>query len=992
MKDLSKVAAFVLLASALLAIGGVLVMPSEAERDYGDTVTVATSPYFPPYDTVVGNDYAGIELDIVKAIAKELDVNIQMIPVDFDSILAGVASGNYMVGASGFTIKEERKQSVDFSDPYTPEVKQVLLVKKDSTITGVESLKNMVITSQSGTTGYYYAADCLNKDGNTIVPYETYAFSVQMVLSGKADALVVEDLVAKSFVKAHSKDLRIIEINDTPVELYGFIFKKGGSQLETDWNNALIKLMGDGTVDAIYEYYAKNDYLPETPSYYQQEEKTYGDTITVASSPDFPPYDTYVGSEYAGIELDIVKAIAKEMDVTIEFVTIDFDSILAGVSSGNFMVGASGFTINDERKKSVDFSDPYTPEVKQVLLVKADSDIYSVKDLKNKVITSQSGTTGCYYADDYLNKDGNTISPLQTYSFCVQNILLGKADALVVDDLVATSFYMAHKEDLRVVAIDDTPVELYGFIFKKGGSQLETDWNNALNKLMKDGTVDAIYAYYATHNYEPSTSSYYTDKSYGRVISVASSPDFPPYDTTVGDDYAGIELDIVRAIAKVMNVDINIIPVDFDSIIAGVSSGTYMVGASGFTINEERKLAIDFSTAYTPEVKQVLLVLKDSDINGLSDLKNKVITAQSGTTGYYYAADYLDKDGNTISPMQTYSFSVQMVLSGKADALVVDDLVATSFLKAHQEDLRVVEINDTPVELYGFIFKKGGSELENDWNAALELLLADGTIQKIYDYYGEHDYDPSTPSYFSEGGGGGDEPQSGGSWLDDLINSFIKSFITKERYKTILSGLVNTIIITVVALAIGLAIGALVATVRNLNDTQGKLRVINWICKLYVTVIRGTPVMVQLLIIYFIVFASSNINAVLIASLAFGLNSGAYVSEIIRAGINSVPKGQMEACRSLGMPYKMSMFTVIMPQAIKNILPALCNEGISLLKETSIAGYIGVVDLTFAAKLIVGQTYEPFMPYVTVALIYLAIVLVLQYFVGRLEKRLNKGY
>jgi len=180
--------------------------------------------------------------------------------------------------------------------------------------------------------------------------------------------------------------------------------------------------------------------------------------------------------------------------------------------------------------------------------------------------------------------------------------------------------------------------------------------------------------------------------------------------------------------------------------------------------------------------------------------------------------------------------------------------------------------------------------------------------------------------------------------------------------------------------------------IRSTHDQTGRFFVCDKICRLYITVIRGTPVMVQLLIIYYVVFASVNLNQILIAGAAFGLNSGAYVAEVFRSGINSVPKGQMEACRSLGMNNSQSMKKVIMPQALRNILPALGNEGISLLKETSVAGYIGVLDLTRAGDIIRGQTYDALLPLLVIALIYLAIVLVLSYLVKRMERRLNNAY
>lgn len=227
-----------------------------------------------------------------------------------------------------------------------------------------------------------------------------------------------------------------------------------------------------------------------------------------------------------------------------------------------------------------------------------------------------------------------------------------------------------------------------------------------------------------------------------------------------------------------------------------------------------------------------------------------------------------------------------------------------------------------------------------------------------------------------------------GSLRDDFYNDFVK----KDRYKYLVNGFINTVKITLLALVIGLVLGTLTATIRSVHDLQGKLPILNAVCKLYTTVIRGTPVLVQLLIIYYVIFATVNMNQILIASAAFGINSGAYVAEIVRAGINAVPKGQLEASSSLGLPFTMSMLVVILPQALRNILPALCNEGITLLKETSISGYIGLMDLTRGGDMIRGQTYDALLPLIVVAMIYLAVVLVLTALVSMLERRLNSAY
>ncbi len=238
------------------------------------------------------------------------------------------------------------------------------------------------------------------------------------------------------------------------------------------------------------------------------------------------------------------------------------------------------------------------------------------------------------------------------------------------------------------------------------------------------------------------------------------------------------------------------------------------------------------------------------------------------------------------------------------------------------------------------------------------------------------------------------------AWFENLRAEFDLNFIQGSRWKFLLTGLGNTLQITGMALVIGLIIGMIIAAVRSTYDkTEANARpsfsrrifgFFNGLCKVYLTVLRGTPVVVQLMIFAFVVFAAFR-NKLLVAGLAFGLNSGAYVAEIIRGGIMSIDNGQFEAGRSLGFNYLQTMWFVVLPQVVKNVLPSLMNEFIALLKETSVAGYVAVMDLTKAGDTIRGRTYSPFMPLIAVALIYLALVMFLTYIVGRVERRLRNS-
>lgn len=227
--------------------------------------------------------------------------------------------------------------------------------------------------------------------------------------------------------------------------------------------------------------------------------------------------------------------------------------------------------------------------------------------------------------------------------------------------------------------------------------------------------------------------------------------------------------------------------------------------------------------------------------------------------------------------------------------------------------------------------------------------------------------------------------------MSSFFQSFKQNFIDENRWLYLVTGLRTTLIITFFAVILGMVLGFLVAIIRSTHDKTGKLKFLNVICRIYLTIIRGTPTVVQLLIAYFVIFASVHINAIIVAIIAFGINSGAYVAEIVRSGIMSVDNGQIEAGRSLGLNYRQTMMSIVLPQAFKTVLPALANECIVLLKETSVAGYIAINDLTKGGDTIRSQTFSAFMPLISVAIIYLVMVMILTHLSNKLERRLRRN-
>ena len=226
---------------------------------------------------------------------------------------------------------------------------------------------------------------------------------------------------------------------------------------------------------------------------------------------------------------------------------------------------------------------------------------------------------------------------------------------------------------------------------------------------------------------------------------------------------------------------------------------------------------------------------------------------------------------------------------------------------------------------------------------------------------------------------------------NNFMDAFYLNFIQDDRWKYITDGLKTTLTVTFFAVIIGIALGFIVGVIRSTYEKTGKLKILNALCTVYLTVIRGTPVVVQLMIIYFVIFGNVKVDKTLVAVLAFGINSGAYVAEIFRSGTMSIDNGQFEAGRSLGFNYTQTMWYIIMPQAFKNVLPTLGNEFIVLLKETSVAGYIALQDLTKGGDIIRSRTYSAFMPLIAVAIIYLVMVMIFTYFVRLLERRLRSS-
>lgn len=457
------------------------------------------------------------------------------------------------------------------------------------------------------------------------------------------------------------------------------------------------------------------------------------------------------------------------------------------------------------------------------------------------------------------------------------------------------------------------------------------------------------------------------------TLRVGIDPALAPFGYMEDGAVAGIDAEVAEAVAVQLGCDIEISVLSREELIAGLESGEIDIALGGLTV-EDAPEGMFVTDSYASNT-QIIIVHEESGITTVADVLSGeyTVAVKSGS-----AADMLLASTLGEAALERYDNGADAaadVVDGDIDCLMID---ATPGKKYVARNSSIVQLDEKYIDLDLCIYV-ADETLYNEVNEALDAVRKDKTLRSIVN--------TNIPT---------DEP----NWFNSLKADFRLNFIEDGRWHFLTDGVLNTLQITFVALCIGILLGVVVAIVRTTHDKtiettrpgfgKAMLNAANAVCQVYLTVIRGTPAVVQLMIMYYIVFASSR-NGVMIAMISFGVNSGAYVAEIIRGGIMSIDNGQTEAGRSLGFSYARTMLYIVIPQAIKNVLPALANEFIVLLKETSVAGYVAVEELTKGGDIIRGTTYSAFMPLIAVALIYLAMVMIFTKLVAILERRLRNS-
>ncbi|HDE3501906.1 TPA: ABC transporter permease subunit [Staphylococcus aureus] len=443
-------------------------------------------------------------------------------------------------------------------------------------------------------------------------------------------------------------------------------------------------------------------------------------------------------------------------------------------------------------------------------------------------------------------------------------------------------------------------------------------------------------------------------------LRVGLSADYAPmeFEHTVNGktEYAGVDIDLAKKIAKDNNLKLKIVNMSFDSLLGALKTGKIDIIISGMTSTPERKKQVDFSDSYMM-TKNIMLVKKDkvNEYKDIKDFNNKKVGAQKGTEQEKIAQTEIENA--SITSLSRLPDVILALKSGKVEGAVVEKPVAEAYLKQNPKlGISNVKFNEEEKDTV-IAVPKDSPKLLSQINKTIKEVKDKGLIDKYM-------------------------TNAANAMNDD------SGFISKYG-SFFLKGIKITILISLIGVALGSILGAFVALMK-----LSKIKIISWIDSIYIEILRGTPMLVQVFIVFFGITAALglDISALVCGTIALVINSSAYIAEIIRAGINAVDKGQMEAARSLGLNYRQTMKSVIMPQAIKNILPALGNEFVTLIKESSIVSTIGVGEIMFNAQVVQGISFDPFTPLLVAAALYFVLTFVLTRIMNMIEGRLNASY
>ena len=698
----------------------------------------------------------------------------------------------------------------------------------------------------------------------------------------------------------------------------------------------------------------------------------HAETIKVVFDTAYAPFEFKDSDQtYKGIDVEILDKVAEINGWNLDKSFPGFDAAVNAVQAGQADAIMAGMTKTTEREKVFTMSDTYY-DTKVVIATKKADKITKYSQLKGKTVGVKNGTAAQRFLDKNKDKYGYKIKTFDTGDLMYNSLSSGAVDA-VMDDQPVIQYAIQKGQDLAI-NMDGEAVGGFAFGVKKGGNheKLITEFNKALAQMKDDGTLDEIIKKWTGESQSSSNSAVpetntpagqkATPKKSKYVISSDSS--FAPF--VFQNDkgkFTGIDMDLIKAIAKDQGFTIEIDNPGFDAAVSDVQSGHAQGMIAGMTVTDARKSTFDFSEPYYT-ANSILAVQEDSKIDSYDDLKGKTVGVKNGTSSQNFLEENQKKYGYKIKTFSDGASMYDSLNSGSVAAIMDDEPVIKYAIKQGRKFK--TPIKGTPSGQLAFAVKKGENpELIEMFNNGLANLKKSGQYQKILDKYLKADTTIDESSIWS---------------------------LLKNNYQQLLAGLGITLALALLSFAIAMVIGIIFGMF-----SVSPYKWLRWIAEIFVDVIRGIPLM---LLVAFIFWGIPNffksftghampINDFVAGTIALSLNASAYIAEIVRGGIQAVPIGQMEASRSLGISYGKTMRKIILPQATKIMLPNFVNQFVIALKDTTIVSAIGLTELFKTGEIIIARSFQSFKMYAILAVFYLVMITLLTRFAKQLEKRAN---
>ena len=1046
----------------------------------------------------------GIDGEIARHIGAKLGRPIEFANMKYMALIPALQSGKVDMIISGMNATEERQKSVNFSTPYFAN-SQVMLVRNPAATAGQSSsvaawdpaasgavaklkqIEGKKIGVMTGSTGEMAAQAQFPKA--ELKRFDDATDVVTAAKGGQIEAAVVSFSSTVLISRAHP-ELRALPDRLVNEEI-AMAVKKGNDALLNDVNRTIAELKADGTLDAMGKRWFKTDSSPyeEIKIAVPKEGKTLRIGVTAA----LEPFVFVDGSgRITGHDSELAQRIGAKLKRPVEFSNMKFAALIPALQSGKIDLIISSMTATDERRKSVDFTQPYFSDA-QVLLVKMPAGVPSaatksadaaatadragtLQQLDGKRIGVLSGSAGDLAARKRFPKA--TILDMNAAADAALAVKTNKADAFVYDKSVLLNLAAKNPE---LVILDEPVAKLeVAAVISKNNPALLTAMNKALENLKREGVLQRLRQKWVDSKQVVDALPPRSQSARG-VLKMGTNATIEPFSFMSNGKITGLDIELAHLLGEQLGKRVEIVDMPFESLIPALQAGKIDFALSNFNVTEERKKLIKFSLPYIDNDISALVrrahgatvqpVVNgggagsngDVKLSAPEDLKDKRIGVLLGSVHDTYAMKHYPSA--TILQYKSPSDIVLAVKSGKVDAAFYARETLAEILRGDSE-LGVVGDSLHPVPI-GMGFNKGNDQLREKFNEFLRqtkengvysdmvnrwmtqgttvmpktgISNASGTLivgmvsdkglpfaalqnnkligfdielsERFAAYLGKKikfvdmefgsliaavstnkiDMIASTlmlteerkkqvdfsDIYYELGSNifalkknivshaaVADTKTAPPSFMKGIADSFQSNIIQENRYLLILDGLKVTVIVSILASIFGTILGALVCFMR-----MSRKAALNIPAKAYISVLRGTPVLVLLMLIFYVAFASVDIDPVLVAVIAFGMNFAAYAAEIFRTGIEGVDKGQTEAGIAMGFTKVKTFIFIVMPQAVRQILPVYKGEFISLVKMTSIVGYIAVQDLTKASDIIRSRTFDAFFPLVMVAILY----------------------